>query len=80
METFLLRTVERFLYMQGSSSSSRWTADDRLRIVMESFTTKISLAGLQKLQPETKRIFSWKQKFIECGKLVLTGSSENVNK
>lgn len=38
METFLLNTVEEVLHMQGSSSSSRWTADDRIRIVMESLT------------------------------------------
>ncbi|HET7345394.1 MAG TPA: hypothetical protein VFJ05_05950 [Nitrososphaeraceae archaeon] len=56
--------------MQGSGS--RWTADDRLRIVMESLTTKITLAGLCRNYR--------KQKFIECGKLVLTCSSENVNK
>ena len=42
--------------MQGSSSS-RWTADDRIRIVMESLTTNITLAELcRKVQPETKRI------------------------
>jgi transposase-like protein len=32
--------------MQGSSSSNRWTADDRIRIVMESLTTNITLAEL----------------------------------
>ena len=40
-----------------AGSSSRWTADYRIRIVMESLTTNITLAELwRKVQPETKRI------------------------
>ena len=80
METFLLQTVEEVLYMQGSSSS-RWTADDRIRIVMESLTTNITLAELcRKYNLKPNVFYSWKQKFIEGGKLALTGSSENINK
>jgi hypothetical protein len=41
-----LKTIEEVLHMQGSSSSSRWTADDKIRIVMESLTTNITLAKL----------------------------------
>jgi len=52
--------------MQGSSigsggSSSRWTADDRIRIVMESLTTNITLAELcrkHNLKPNV--FYSWK--------------------
>ena len=32
--------------MQGNNSNSRWTADDGIRIVMESLTTNITLADL----------------------------------
>jgi transposase-like protein len=67
--------------MQGSSSS-RWTSDDRIRIVMESLTTNITLAELcRKYNLKPNVFYSWKQKFIEAGKLALTGSGENnVNK
>jgi transposase-like protein len=81
METFLLMTVEEVLQMQGSSSSSRWTADDRIRIVMESLTTNITLAELcRKYNLKPNVFYGWKQKFIEGGKMALTGSGENINK
>src|SRR6516164_1492478 len=80
METFLLKTVEEVLRMQGSSSSSsRWTADDRIRIVMESLTTNITLAELcRKYNLKPNVFYGWKQKFIEGGKMALTGSGENI--
>ena len=81
METFLLKTVEEVLHMQGSSSSSRWTADYRIRIVMESLTTNITLAELcRKYNLKPNVFYGWKQKFIEGGKMALTGSGENINK
>ena len=67
--------------MQGgsNSSSSRWTTDDRIRIVMESLT--ITLAELcRKYNLKPNVFYSWKQKFMEGDKLALTGSSENINK
>jgi transposase len=66
--------------MQGSSS--RWTADDRIRIVMESLTTNITLAELcRKYNLKPNVFYSWKQKFMEAGRLALTGSGENnINK
>ena len=64
-----------------AGSSSRWTADDRIRIVMESLTTNITLAELcRKYNLKPNVFYSWKQKFIEGGKLALTGSGENINK
>ena len=48
---------------------------------MESLTTNITLGpNYVKRQPKTKRIYGWKQKFIEGGKMALTGSGENINK
>lgn len=70
--------------MQGSSSSSsssRWTADDRIRIVMESLTTNITLAELcRKYNLKSNVFYGWKQKFLEGDKMALTGSGENINK
>jgi len=67
--------------MQGSNSNSRWTADDRIRIVMESLTTNITLAELcRKYNLKPNVFYSWKQKFMEAGRLALTGSAENINK
>ena len=65
--------------MQGGSSNSSWTADDRIRIVMESLTTNITLAELCRKYNLKLNVFcSWKQKFMEAGKLALTG--ENINR
>jgi transposase-like protein len=72
--------------MQGSSNNStRWTADDKIRIVMESLTTSITLAELcRKYNLKPNVFYRWKQKFMEAGKLALTtaGSSgeNNINK
>ena len=41
---------------------------------MESLTTNITLAEL------CREYNGWKQKFIEGGKMALTGSGENINK
>ena len=78
---FLLQTVEEVLYMQGSSGSRR-TADDRIRIVIESMTTNITLAELcRKCNLKPNVFYNWKQKFIEGDKLALTDSGENnINK
>jgi len=46
--------------MQGNSSSSRWTADDRIRIVMESLTTNTTLAELCRMYNLKPNVFySW---------------------
>lgn len=71
--------------MQGSSNnSSRWTADDKIRIVMESLTTNITLAELcRKYNLKPNVFYRWKQKFMEAGRLALSaaGSGENnINK
>jgi transposase-like protein len=52
--------------MQGGSiSSCRWTTDDRIRIVMESLTTNITLAELcRKYNLKPNVFYSWKQKLI----------------
>lgn len=68
--------------MQGSgisNSSSRLTADDR--IGKESLTTNITLAELcRKYNLMPNVFYCWKQKFIEAGKLALTGSEQNINR
>jgi transposase len=74
METFLFLKSEEVDYMQGN----RWASDDRIRIVMESLTTNIAVAELcRKYNLKPNVFYSWKQKFIEGGKLALAGSSEN---
>lgn len=48
---------------------------------MESLTTNITLAELCReynLKPNV--FYSWKRKFIEGGRLALTGSGEDINK
>jgi transposase len=73
--------------MEGSSinsSSGRCTADDKIRIVMESMTTNITLAELcRKYNLKPNVFYRWKQRFMEAGRLALsTGLSgeNNINK
>jgi transposase len=92
METFLLLIVliEEVRQMQGvskennnnSSSSRRWTPEDKTRIVMESLTTNITVAELcRKYNLNPNVFYNWKQKFIEGGRMALSGSSKgNINK
>ncbi|MDR4492295.1 MAG: transposase [Candidatus Nitrosocosmicus sp.] len=69
----------------NDSSSSRWTIDDKIKIVMESLTTNITLAELcRKYNLKPNVFYRWKQKFIEGGRLVLTTDGttgeNNINK
>lgn len=94
METFLLLTalLKGVRQMQGVSknnnhnsntkSSRRWTPEDKTRIVMESLTTNITVAELcRKYNLNPNVFYNWKQKFIEGGKVALSGSSkDNINK
>ncbi|MEP0824653.1 MAG: transposase [Nitrososphaera sp.] len=61
---------------------SKWTAEDRIRIFMESLTTNITVAELcRKYNLKPNVFYIWKQRFLEGGKLALTSSKqENVNK
>jgi transposase-like protein len=55
--------------------SSRWTSEEKIRIVMESMNTNISLAELCRKYNLNPGVFRyWKDKFIQAGKLGLTGS------
>ena len=65
-----------------SSSSRRWTPEDKTRIVMESLTTNITVAELcRKYNLNPNVLYNWKQKFIEGGRMGLSGSSKgNINK
>jgi putative transposase len=66
----------------SSSSSRRWTPEDKTRIVMESLTTNITVAELcRKYNLNPNVYYNWKQKFIEAGKMGLSGSGKgNINK
>lgn len=55
--------------------SSRWTAEQKIAIVMESLNTSISIAELCRKHNVTPNAFyGWKEKFLESGKLGLIGS------
>ena len=87
METFLLllSLIEEVRQMQGGSKentysntkSRRWTPEDKTRIVMESLTTNITVAELcRKYNLNPNVFYNWKQKFIEGGRMALSGSSK----
>ena len=53
----------------------KWTASEKVRIVLESLTTSIGQAELCRkynLSPNT--FYSWKDKFLECGKNAFLGA------
>jgi transposase-like protein len=57
---------------------SRWTAEQKIVIVIESLNTNISVAELCRKHNVTPNAFyGWKEKFLEAGKLALAGSLRN---
>ena len=53
---------------------SRWTVEQKIAIVMESLNTNISVADLCRKHNVTPNAFyGWKDKFLNAGKLALTG-------
>ncbi len=64
------------------SNGSRWTLpEDKIRIVLESLTTNISIAELcRKYNVRPNVFYTWKEKFINGGKMTLSVSKhENIN-
>ena len=54
---------------------SKWAPDEKIRIVLESLNTNISMAELcRKHGVRPNAIYAWKEKFIQGGKLALSGS------
>jgi len=59
---------------------SRWKPEDKVRVVMESINTSISMSELCRkygIVPTT--FYQWKEKFLEAGKLGLSGGLNNKN-
>jgi transposase-like protein len=60
---------------------SRWTPEDKIRIVLESLNTNISMSELCRkynLTPGT--FYQWRDKFVQGGKLALTGGLKDPAK
>ena len=57
---------------------SRWKPEDKVRIVMESLNTSISVAQLcRKYGVVPNTFYNWKEKFMEAGRLGLSGGLRN---
>jgi len=57
----------------------RWTAEEKIRIVLESLNTSIGVAELcRKYAVNPVVFYAWKEKFIEGGKQALTQSRRNT--
>ena len=53
---------------------SRWKPEDKIRIVMESINTSISMSELcRKYGVVPTTFYQWKERFLESGKLGLSG-------
>lgn len=60
---------------------ARWTAEEKIRIVMESMNTNITLAELCRKYNLNPGVFRyWKEKFMHAGKLGLSGSIKDPAK
>ena len=58
-----------------------WTADEKIRIVLESMNTNISLAELcRKYNLSPGVFYQWKEKFMKGGKLALAGQLKDPAK
>jgi transposase len=58
-----------------------WTGEEKLRIVLESFNTNITLAELCRKYAINPGVFyHWKERFIEGGKLALSGALKDPAK
>lgn len=57
-----------------------WTAEEKVRIVLESLTTNISVAELCRKYAINPNVFyRWKQRFIDGGKAALSSSNKFGN-
>ena len=75
METFVLQSREACSRRMPANHSSRWSTEDKIRIVLESINTNIALAELcRKYGVSPNAIYDWKEKFMEGGKLALSGA------
>ena len=55
-----------------------WTAEEKIRIVLESLNTSIGIAELCRKYAVNPTVFyAWKENFIEAGKQALTRSRRN---
>ncbi len=57
---------------------SKWKPEDKIRIVMESINTSISISELcRKYGVVPNTFYQWKERFLEAGKLGLSGGLKN---
>jgi transposase len=60
---------------------SRWAPEDKIRIVMESLSTSITMAELcRKYNVTPMTVNAWKDKFFQGGKMALTGTLKDPEK
>ena len=63
------------------TNRSRWSPDEKIRIVLESLNTNISMAELcRKYNVTPVTFYAWKEKFVQGGKLALTGQLKDPAK
>ncbi len=60
---------------------SKWMPDEKIRIVLESLNTNISMPELcRKHGVRPNAVYSWREKFMQGGKLALSGTLKNSAK
>ena len=58
----------------------RWSSEDKIRIVMESLTTNITVSELcRKYNVSPNQYYIWKERFLEAGKQALSGPKDTAN-
>lgn len=60
---------------------SKWASEEKIRIVLESLNTNVSMAELcRKYGVGPNAFYSWREKFIQAGKLGLSGQLKDPAK
>ena len=60
---------------------NRRSAEEKIRIVMESMTTNITVAELcRKYNVQPPALYQWRERFMEGGKMALTGRNGDAEK
>lgn len=59
--------------------AKHWSTDQKIRIVMESITTKVDIPQLcRKHNVSPNTFYPWREKFLEAGKAALNGANGNT--
>jgi transposase-like protein len=67
--------------MTSTKTRRAWAPEDKVRIVLESLNTNISISELCRKYAVSPTVFyQWREKFVQGGKLALSGALKDPQK